>query len=126
MTGDTAPTRAALRCPSCGRCFIVLAQEEHAGANPGQQSKPKVKGAPVSTITPRLFSLREAATYLGRDGPAGQSGVRSIEWLVAKKAFPVVRSAGTSRVFVDRRDLDEWIERGKDSPGKPAQKADYP
>jgi len=66
------------------------------------------------SVLPRLLSLREVATYLGRDKPDGTSGLRSVEWLVTQRAFPVVRAAGTRRVMVDRRDLDEWIEKGKE------------
>lgn len=52
----------------------------------------------------RLYSIPEAARYLGRSVPA----VRN---LVARGAIPAHRR--DNRVFLDRQDLDAWIELGK-------------
>ena len=112
VTRDTGPTRAAIQCPSCGRCFILRAEMGDHPVEGQPKSAPKNVPVPalppVRGITPRLLSLREAATYIGRES------VRSVEWLVAQKAFPVIRAPGTRRVMVDRKDLDRWIEKGKE------------
>ncbi len=53
----------------------------------------------------RLFSLSEAATYLGRS-------TWSVRRLIWNGALPQVRAGG--RVHVDVRDMDEFIERNKE------------
>ena len=57
-----------------------------------------------SLIRPRLLTVEEAATYLGRTKG-------SVQHLVADGGLPVVRS--DRRVFLDIQDLDRWIERNK-------------
>lgn len=52
----------------------------------------------------RLFSLSEAATYLGRS-------TWSVRRLIWNGELPQVRAGG--RVHVDVRDLDEFIEKNK-------------
>ena len=52
----------------------------------------------------RLFDVRAAAKYIGRSEQA-------LRRLAAKGAVPAVRRDG--RVFLDREDLDQWIEMGK-------------
>lgn len=54
--------------------------------------------------TKRLFSVDEAAEYMGRTPHA----VRN---LISRKALPNVRQDG--RVFLDREDLDRLIEAHK-------------
>ncbi len=53
----------------------------------------------------RLYSLPEAATYLGRS-------TWSVRRLIWNGALPQVRAGG--RVHVDVRDMDEFIERNKE------------
>ncbi|PIV20161.1 MAG: hypothetical protein COZ69_11005 [Deltaproteobacteria bacterium CG_4_8_14_3_um_filter_45_9] len=55
-------------------------------------------------ISKRLFTLKEAALYLGR----GLHGVRDMVW---KGEVPVVRNG--RKMFLDIRDLDTFIERNK-------------
>jgi excisionase family DNA binding protein len=57
-------------------------------------------------IPKRLFTLKEAAHYLGR----GLYGVRDMVW---KGKLPVVRDG--RKMFVDLKDLDAWIERNKET-----------
>jgi excisionase family DNA binding protein len=52
----------------------------------------------------RLFSVTEAAKYLGRSSV-------SIRHMIAERTLPSVRR--DNRVFLDRDDLDRWIEMGK-------------
>ena len=52
----------------------------------------------------RLYSLPEAATYLGRS-------TWSVRRLIWSGELPQVRAAG--RVHLDVRDLDEFIEKNK-------------
>jgi excisionase family DNA binding protein len=58
----------------------------------------------VNPIPKRLYTLKEAALYLGR----GLHGVRNMVW---KGEVPVVRNG--RKMFLDIRDLDIFIERNK-------------
>ena len=61
-------------------------------------------GVCSSSVSQRLLSVPEAAVYLGRS-------VHSIRHMTSDGTLPVVRH--DKRVFLDRRDLDEWIDRAK-------------
>ena len=52
----------------------------------------------------RLFSVKDAAEYLGRSPHA-------IRNMISRKALPTVRQDG--RVYLDREDLDRLIEMHK-------------
>jgi excisionase family DNA binding protein len=56
------------------------------------------------TEQPRLLSVAEAATYLGRTQKA-------LRHMVANGVIPAVREG--SRVHLDRADLDHWVEMRK-------------
>jgi excisionase family DNA binding protein len=58
-----------------------------------------------NSLSPRLLSVAQAAVYLGRSRHA-------IELMVAAKKLPAVRQ--DRRVFLDIRDLDDWIETHKE------------
>ena len=58
----------------------------------------------TATVRPRLLTVDQAATYLGRTKT-------SIQHLISDGAIPVVRH--DRRVFLDIRDLDNWIESAK-------------
>jgi excisionase family DNA binding protein len=53
------------------------------------------------TDQPRLFTVNEAAAYLGRTPKA-------IRHMIANGAIQTVREG--SRVHLDRADLDRWVE----------------
>jgi excisionase family DNA binding protein len=55
-------------------------------------------------VRQRLFTVADAALYLGRTKKA-------VQHLVASGNLPAVKS--DRRVFLDRKDLDEWIETNK-------------
>lgn len=55
-------------------------------------------------VQPRLLTVEQAATYVGRTPNA-------VRILLTKEAFPAVKSDG--RVMLDVRDIDRWIEQGK-------------
>lgn len=55
-------------------------------------------------VKPRLYSVEEAATYLGRTKEA-------VEHMIGAGKLPVVRA--DRRVFLDVRDLDRWIDANK-------------
>jgi excisionase family DNA binding protein len=55
-------------------------------------------------IRKRLLTVEEAATYLGRTKEA-------VQHLVAAGKLPTVKS--DRRVFLDIRDLDQWIDQSK-------------
>jgi excisionase family DNA binding protein len=54
----------------------------------------------------RLYTLKEAAEYLGRS----EWGMRELVW---SGKIPVVRVEGGRKIFLDIRDLDEFIGRNK-------------
>jgi excisionase family DNA binding protein len=56
-------------------------------------------------VQPALFSVKQAAVYLGRSE-------QSVQHLIFQKELPVVRIR--RRVHLDRKDLDAFIERNKD------------
>lgn len=56
------------------------------------------------SIRPRLLTVDQAASYLGRSKT-------SIQHLVSGNVLPTVRS--DKRVFFDIRDLDAWIDQNK-------------
>ncbi len=55
-------------------------------------------------IQPRLLSVMETATYLGRS-------VVAIRELIWKGDLPIVRR--DRRIHLDKNDLDAWIDRHK-------------
>jgi excisionase family DNA binding protein len=55
-------------------------------------------------FSPRLMTVDQAAVYLGRTREA-------IQHLVGSGKVPTVRA--DRRVFLDRNDLDKWIEDNK-------------
>ena len=59
---------------------------------------------PQSSIKKRLYSVPEAATYLGRS-------VWSVRELIWNGSLPSVRMG--RRVHLDIIDLDRWIEKNK-------------
>lgn len=59
-------------------------------------------------VPARLLTVRQAAEYLGRSEQA-------VQHLVSAGKVPTVRA--DRRVFVDRCDLDRWIEENKQPAG---------
>jgi excisionase family DNA binding protein len=57
-----------------------------------------------SHLYPRLMTVEQAATYLGRTREA-------VQHLVSSGKVPTVRA--DRRVFLDRVDLDKWIDDNK-------------
>jgi excisionase family DNA binding protein len=55
-------------------------------------------------LLPRLMTVDQAAVYLGRTGEA-------VQHLVSAGKVPTVRA--DRRVFLDRADLDKWIDDNK-------------
>ncbi len=58
----------------------------------------------TARVRPRLLTVHQAATYLGRSKA-------SVQHLISDQAIPVVRH--DRRVFLDVRDLDGWIDAAK-------------
>ncbi len=54
----------------------------------------------------RLFSLKEAAQYLGRS----EWGMRELIWA---GRIPVVRVKGGRKIFLDIEDLNDFIKQNK-------------
>jgi hypothetical protein len=57
----------------------------------------------------RLLTLKEAAAYLGRSTYA----MRSLVWSGAIRAVVNNKNGGRQKIWVDRFDLDGWIEGQK-------------
>ena len=54
----------------------------------------------------RLYSVKDAAVYLGR----AEWGVRELVW---SRELPVITSGRGGKQYLDINDLDEWIEKNK-------------
>lgn len=80
------------------RFVTALAAEIAARINPQLQRR---SGRPET----RLFTVREAATYIGRTEQA-------LQHLIHRREITVVRKG--RRVHLDRSDLDRWIEANKE------------
>lgn len=59
---------------------------------------------PEQPLKKRLYTIKEAATYLGRSVP-------SLYTLIWNGDLPIVRSG--KRIHLDIYDLDKWIEDNK-------------
>lgn len=57
-------------------------------------------------VSKRLYTLKEAAEYLGRS----VWGIRELIW---SKKMPIVKQQGCRKMYVDRNDLDAFIEKNK-------------
>jgi excisionase family DNA binding protein len=57
-------------------------------------------------VPKRLYTLQEAAIYLGR----GLYGMRELVW---SGEIPVVKGNNGRKIYVDIMDLDNYIERNK-------------
>ena len=57
-------------------------------------------------INKRLYTIKEAALYLGRTG----WGVRELVW---SRELPVITSGRGGKQYIDVYDLDEWIAKNK-------------
>ena len=66
--------------------------------------RPRMDHENGAGIRPRLLTVEQAATYLGRTKS-------SIQHLISDGTIPVVRH--DRRVFLDVRDLDNWIDSAK-------------
>jgi excisionase family DNA binding protein len=74
------------------------------GARMNQESK-KAR----STASPpgkRLYTIREAAAYLGRT----EWGVRDLIW---SREIPVVKGASRRKIYIDINDLEAYVTRNK-------------
>ena len=58
-------------------------------------------------LNKRLFTLREAAVYLGRT----EWGMRELIW---SGQVPVVRNHGGRKIFIDVLDMDTFINNQKE------------
>jgi len=57
-------------------------------------------------MSKRLYTLKEAAEYLGRS----EWGMRELIWA---GSIPVVRTEGGRKIFLDIEDLNDFINRNK-------------
>ncbi len=64
-------------------------------------------GASMASTPKRLYTLKEAARYLGRS----DWGMRTLVWA---GSIPVVREEGGRKIFIDVGDLSAYVERNKE------------
>ena len=57
-------------------------------------------------VSKRLYTLREAAQYMGRS----EWSMRELIW---SGEIPVVRQAGGRKIFLDVHDLEKFIDQNK-------------
>jgi len=69
------------------------------------QGSPRARGISYP-VAKRLYTLPEAAQYLGRS----EWGMRELIW---SRKIPIVRPEGSRKIFLDIADLDDFIERSK-------------
>jgi excisionase family DNA binding protein len=81
---------------------ILNAFSDLIAANSSERLAPSARED--GKVRQRLFTVEDAAHYLGRTKKA-------VQHLIASGKLPTVKA--DRRVFLDRKDLDEWIERGK-------------
>jgi hypothetical protein len=70
--------------------------------NQGDKTDQRIK----NPLVKRLYTVKEAAVYLGR----GEWGMRELIW--ARK-IPVVIHDGGRKLFVDILDLEKYVEKNK-------------
>jgi hypothetical protein len=69
--------------------------------------KKEISGQRISNpLCKRLYTLHEAAGYLGRS----EWGMRELIW---SGAIPVVRPTGGRKLYLDIMDLDSFITKNK-------------
>ncbi len=59
----------------------------------------------------RLLSVPEAAIYLGR-------GIDAVRELIYRRELRVVQRGERGKVYIDKADLDTWIEKHKHFSGE--------
>jgi excisionase family DNA binding protein len=87
--------------------------KNHSGSNTvvasiskaNKERSPETQGG-SSFVKKRLFTLREAAEFLGRS-------VWSMRELIWSGSIPVVKPEGARKIFLDIEDLDDFINRNK-------------
>ena len=63
---------------------------------------------PNATQTPRLLTLRAASEYLGLK-------ISSLRTRIWAGELPIVRFQGGRKIFIDRQDLEDFIQRNKET-----------
>ena len=70
------------------------------------RSKRTSKESTINPLRKRLYSLQEAAIFLGRT----EWGMRELIWA---GDIPVVRQDGGRKIYLDVEDLNAYVERNK-------------
>jgi excisionase family DNA binding protein len=63
---------------------------------------------PNATQTPRLLTLKGASEYLGLT-------IWSLRTRIWAGEIPIVRFQGGRKIFIDRQDLEDFIQRNKET-----------
>jgi hypothetical protein len=88
--------------------MIGLRSEKHINQTLNMSKSKTIKQKTQGGFIPgkRLYTIKEAAIYLGR----GEWGVRELIW---KQAIPVVKEEGGRKIFIDIIDLENYINKNK-------------
>lgn len=71
-----------------------------------EQNVTQYKASAQLTCSKRLYTLKEAAEYLGRS----VWGIRELIW---SQVLPVVKQDESRKMYIDIKDLDDFIEKNK-------------
>ena len=94
--------------PKMGVCNLKI--EKRTGRRNIGRSSSIFKMSPKTNAiqTPRLLTLKAASEYLGLT-------VWSLRTRIWDGEIPVVRFRGSRKIFVDREDLEKFIQRNKET-----------
>ncbi len=60
----------------------------------------------ANPVQKRLYTIREAATYLGRS-------VNAVRALIWGRKIPRVMGGGEQKIYIDLKDLEEYVTKNK-------------
>jgi tRNA A37 N6-isopentenylltransferase MiaA len=81
-------------------------QNRYMSKQVAEISKEKATQRTVNPVRQRLVSLKNAAKYLDR-------GEDSLREMIYSGVFPVIQLGERSKIWLDIRDLDNWIDDHK-------------
>jgi hypothetical protein len=82
--------------------YILATQSLKMDLNNGSEAGQRIR----NPLGKRLYTLKEAAQYLGRS----EWSMRELIWA---GEVPVVKGAGRSKQYLDINDLDAYVSRNK-------------
>jgi len=83
-----------------------LLQNSYIGMEHTENTKEKKAQGIYNPVYPRLLTLKEGAAYLGRSE-------YTMREMIYKRIFPVIQEGERSKLWLDVKDLDAWIDSKK-------------